>query len=185
MRTRIVAYGMKNEPEFNNVTEVPEDELVRWLFHECPVREQIFEALELSRPSCVHRKVSQNDLSLDYGPGDVDLLLVPWNNAAEATAIECKRVKYQAKAVSTGIKSPNKLRDLRHGAQQANLLVLAGFHRVFLLVLIEVDARTHPAANVLMRGLSGGQAEFVHLTLSSLDMSTTLTCKGRNMHANK
>lgn len=156
---------MKHLCEFSSVTEVPEDVLVEWVFGASPCVGMVLETLGIADTSLIFHQVTKTTLSLEDGPGDVDVLAIPRGDPARATAIECKRVKYQSSAVSSGTTTPNKLGDLEHGAKQANLLWRARFHRVFLMILIEVDARGQSTANFLTRGLSGAQAEFVHSRL--------------------
>ena len=83
-------------------------------------------------------------VSLDAVPpngaeGDIDILRCPPLRPDLATAIQVKRIKVSANALSTG--QPNKLSGLKKGVEQSNLLADLGFHQVYFYVFIVVDSR--------------------------------------------
>jgi hypothetical protein len=83
-------------------------------------------------------------VSLDGVPpngaeGDIDILRCPLLRPDLATAIQVKRIKVSATALSTG--QPNKLSGLKKGVEQSNLLADLGFHQVYFYVFIVVDSR--------------------------------------------
>jgi hypothetical protein len=83
-------------------------------------------------------------VSLDGVPpngaeGDIDILCCPMLRPDLATAIQVKRIKVSADALSTG--QPNKLSGLKKGVEQSNLLADLGFHQVYFYVFIVVDSR--------------------------------------------
>ncbi len=61
-----------------------------------------------------------------------------------------KRIKVGADTFATGL--PNKVRQLKHGILQANLLCQLGFHRTYLLIAIVTDGRERTGLNFASRG---------------------------------
>ena len=71
--------------------------------------------------------------------GDIDILRCPMDRPDLAVAIQVKRIKVSANALSTG--QPNKLSGLKKGVEQSNLPADLGFHQVYFYVFIVVDSR--------------------------------------------
>lgn len=134
-------------------TDISEDNLVRWLFTDCPaawlVREQLGIGPTAELAFRVTEPIIRNGQSL---PGDIDVMVWHESKPEHTTAIECKRIKVKPAAFAT--LRPNKLRELRKGVEQANALCQLGFHRCYLLVIVVVDGRERTDFNFAFRGLS-------------------------------
>lgn len=169
---------MNNLRNLQSVADVGEHEIVSWLFGDNPSRSRLLDELGLDANTVLYLRVSQQKLLLRDGPGDVDVLAIPQANPSQSTAIECKRIKSPAPVVAEQAGEPNKLHQLKKAVIQANLLARAGFHRVILLLVVEVDAQTQQAANLLVKGLSGRQAKRVRSasSLSALHWEVGLVC---------
>lgn len=135
-----------------SVTAASEAKAVEFLFNESSFCELLGDALGISHWQPRFR-IPRDSLGLSTGPGDIDALLVPEGNFRRAIAFECKRVKVQSDAFVDHGGVPNKLGNLPKALVQASKLVEAGFRQVFLMVVVQVDARRHPAQNWLTRGL--------------------------------
>jgi hypothetical protein len=70
---------------------------------------------------------------------DVDVLLCGRGRFEESVAYQVKRVKVSLAQLRA--KAPGKLRDLREGVRQTNLLVGIGFWKVYLYIFALIDAR--------------------------------------------
>ena len=82
--------------------------------------------------------------------GDIDILRCPMDRPDLAVAIQVKRIKISATALSTG--QPNKLSGLKKGVDQSNLLADLGFHQVYFYVFIVVDSRELNAGKFAFAG---------------------------------
>ena len=164
-------HKMHEDQQVTSVADVPEPELLRWLFLENPAGCALYEELDILRPATVRLKIGGNELGLLDGPGDVDVLILPGGCEGRAVAIECKCVKFSREMLATGQCTPNGLERLKKGAKQANLLVSAGFHRVFLLAAVKVDAASQAATNWVGKRLRGEQVKVVRDRLGSLQLS--------------
>lgn len=100
--------------------------------------------------------------------GDVDLLLVPPDRPDQATAVEIKRIKFDAKALRTG--RPNKLQELKKGLRQAKTLAEMGFWQAYLYVFVVVDSREQNRGQVTYAGLTTQQENAIDDTLASLPL---------------
>lgn len=136
----------------------------------------VAEALKLSNPHRLYLKVPGTKLELVNGPGDVDALLVAKGDCSRSVAIECKRIKFQKEAVVEVNGKPNKLGEIEKAVAQANQLAAGGFHRAFLFLIVQVDARDQPRFNPLAAGLPYRKAAAVweHPALEKLQKSVGL-----------
>jgi len=135
-----------------SVTAASEAEVVEFLFHESTFRGLLRDELGITTWQS-RFKIPRERLGISSGPGDIDVLLTPHGDARSAIAFECKRAKVQAAALIDPTGVPNKLRELPKAIRQTSELAETGFHQSFLMVIVQIDARLHPAANWLTRGL--------------------------------
>ena len=124
-----------------SVADIPESALLQML-HEDPMCRAWILPPDYTQPHYRFFDVRLPSLIERQPPlqGDIDLLIVPSNNATESLAYQFKRVKVNGATFLTG--QPNKLQEIRKLARQANLLVPLGFHRVYATILLLVDSRT-------------------------------------------
>jgi hypothetical protein len=100
--------------------------------------------------------------------GDVDLLLVPPERPDQATAVEVKRIKFDAKALRTG--RPNKLQELKKELRQAKTLGEIGFWQVYLYVFVVVDSREQNRGQETYARLTTQQESAIDDALASLQL---------------
>lgn len=123
-----------------SVAEIPEEKLVRELFSDPMCRPWIVPGdLEIDHRAAFSVPLGSLVNSWPPPEGDVDLLLARPSLPEYATAIQLKRVKVAYQAYQQG--RANKLRKIPRLAEQANLLVRLGFHRVCAVILVLVDSR--------------------------------------------
>jgi hypothetical protein len=159
-----------------SIADVDEDEIVRWLFTECPVKDCLFGELGIAIGSRFLLKVPRSNLpAMNDGPGDIDFLCSPAAMPAQSTAIECKQIKFPADVVASGrAKQVQEHIDydrqkLEKGAIQVNGLVKDAFWRAFLLVIFEVDASTTPSMNPV-KSLFGSQIASYRALINGLNL---------------
>src|SRR5688572_19876795 len=127
--------------EVRPATKVVEKELARWAFGPHSMVAYMVPWLTDARPHLVAFEVREPVLM----PGDrqsdeLDVLLWPAGDPANATAIEVKRLRVDGTTLAT--EQIGGLPGLRHGANQVNGHVRRGFSRVYLAVFVQVDGRT-------------------------------------------
>lgn len=133
------------------VTHINESNLARWLFSHPIAYTEIGAVLGLADPLCIGFEIPPQDIVPKApGPGDIDVLLCPSASPDRAVAIELKRVKIRGDTFHTQL--PGKLRELKHGVQQANLLHALGLHRTILMIAIVTDGRERVGLNFASRG---------------------------------
>ena len=134
----------------DDVTTQSEDMIVRWLL--ASWRDLLLGELGVSPNDFV--AVSVRDPVIERGqskPGDIDLLICEENRPDLAIGIQCKRVK--VRALSPEQDDYNKLPDVGGGVKQANFQRRnLGFHRNYLMIVIETYGRSRSTNNVLFRG---------------------------------
>lgn len=146
-----------------SVTDVSENEILRFVLTGVPSH-SVAEELHLEdwEPRFL---VPTNKLGLTGCPGDIDAILVSNKDYEHPSAIECKRIKFKANSVIHDGERANKLNQLAKAVRQTNGLLRMGFSRVFLLVVVQVDARQQPMGNWLCKGLSGPQSKLVERSI--------------------
>jgi hypothetical protein len=121
-----------------SISDIEEGSLVEQLLADPSLRSNLLAIQGIPPDPLYFQKVD-----LDGAPGgvltDVDILLCAPGQPESAVAIEAKRVKVGANALRR--RRPNKLRELKKGVQQANLLAQIGFSQVYFFVLVVVDSR--------------------------------------------
>lgn len=134
----------------DDVTTQSEDMIVRWLL--ASWRDLLLGELGVSPNDFF--AVSVRDPVIERGqskPGDIDLLICEENRPDLAIGIQCKRVK--VRALSPEQDDYNKLPDVGGGVKQANFQRRnLGFHRNYLMIVIETYGRSRSTNNVLFRG---------------------------------
>ncbi|MFO1076690.1 MAG: hypothetical protein U1E73_03080 [Planctomycetota bacterium] len=134
-----------------SVSEIHESPILAWILGQGAVRSL------LTRKMCVDSQ-SQDFLGIagpviekpTAVPGDVDWLAIPPGHPEVSIAVECKRVKVVPTA--NGRDRVNKIPSLGRGVVQANGLAGLGFHRCFLMVIVEADGRTRTEFGHPFRG---------------------------------
>jgi hypothetical protein len=144
-------YGNYGDSDDDDVTGERESEILKWLMgssfrnlllSELGVGNDVFVGHDVVRP------VIENPQAK---PGDIDLLICDGYRAAQAIAFQCKRVK--VKAINQDDDNVNKLSDITGGVKQANFQRNAlGFHRNYLVILIESHGSKRSGNNVFFRG---------------------------------
>ena len=123
-----------------SVADIPEEELVRELFSDPMCQAWIAPGdLELDHRAAFSVSLRSLVTTSPQPEGDVDLLLARPSLPERATAIQLKRVKIAHQSYREG--RANKLKKIPRLAQQTNLLVDLGFHRVCAVILVVVDSR--------------------------------------------
>lgn len=143
-----------------SLAEIPESELLRTLHGNTMCRawllppgyqKSYYPFFDVPLPSLFERMPPQR--------GDIDLLIVPSGNPEEGLAYQFKRVKVTETTYFT--ERPNKLREIRKLAKQANLLAAIGFHEVRATILVLVDSRLIGGPNPWLKFAPPAVAEAV------------------------
>lgn len=137
----------------DDVTKQEEEQILRWIlsssareffFQELGIKPNPFVALSVRHPVIEHGY---------FKPGDIDILICDRDRADLAIGIQCKRVK--VRALSDEVDDCNKIPDITGGIKQVNLQrEHLGFHRNYLMIVIETYGRGRSSSNVLFRGPS-------------------------------
>ena len=137
----------------DDVTKQEEEQILRWIlsssareffFQELGIKPNPFVALSVRHPVIEHGH---------FKPGDIDILICDQDRADQAIGIQCKRVK--VRALSDEVDDCNKIPDITGGIKQVNLQrEHLGFHRNYLMIVIETNGRSRSSNNVLFRGPS-------------------------------
>lgn len=134
-----------------SVVDMAEASIVRWLLGHPEARTLLYSQAQLDLKSLDRLSVGRPLIAkANAKPGDVDWLCVPASQPHLAVALECKRVK--VRAVGTRDDQVNKIADLGRGVAQANGLADMGFHRSFLMVIVQTDGRTRRDLGQIFRG---------------------------------
>lgn len=148
-------YGDYEGIDEDEVTGESESEILKWLMASS-FRDLLLSELGVGADAFVAHDVVRPVIENSQGkPGDIDLLICDGGRADQAVALQCKRVK--VRALNQDDDDINKLPDISGGVKQANLQrENLGFHRNYLLILIEAYGRKRSGNNTLSRGPSGG-----------------------------
>lgn len=134
-----------------SVVDVHEGVIVRWLLGQPAVRSLLYSHAHLDPKNTDHLGVGRPVIEKAHAkPGDVDWLCIGQCQPYSAVAFECKRVK--VKAVGPGDDHINKIEDLGRGVAQASGLADMGFHRAFLMIIIQADGRRRQDLGQVFRG---------------------------------
>jgi hypothetical protein len=146
-------YGGYDDLDDDDVTKEGESEILRWLV-ESRAKDLLLAELNVGSRAFIAQSVKQPVIEHSQGkPGDIDLLICDNYLAERAIAIQCKRVK--VKAINHKDDDLNKLSDITGGVTQANFQRSnLGFHRNYLMIIIEAYGRRRVENNVLFRGPS-------------------------------
>lgn len=144
-------YSNYDDSSDDDVTKEGEDEILRWLLSSS-ARNLILTELGAGARAFVAHSVRQPVIeNSQTKPGDIDLLICEDGRADLAIAIQCKRVK--VRALNQADDDLNKLPDLTKGVKQANFQRNnLGFHRNYLLIVMEAYGRKRSGSNTLFRG---------------------------------
>jgi hypothetical protein len=153
------------ELKHKSLAEIPEPELVKRLVDDPVLLSDLLAVKGIPSHSVPHTRVPFAGLPGD-ARGDVDLLLVDPSAPHQATAVEVKRVKFDAEALRTG--RPNGLQGLKKGLRQAGTLAGIGFWQPYLYAVVVVDSRERNAGRITFEGLSPDQERAVDAFLESL-----------------
>ena len=164
--------GFMNVPRLtqDSIADIPEDELVGRLLSDQHWRSGLIELEGIPRGALDRQKVPL-DTAPGHFSGDVDVLLCAQGRPEQAVAFEWKRIKFGKSALRTGM--PNKLREYNKAVQQANRLAAVGFWKVYLYIVVVIDAREQNSGKISYEGLSS--------RLKSL-VRSVVTPKGLDQH---
>ena len=142
-------YGDLND---DNVTKQREEEILGWILSSPEGRSVLLQELGVGTDAFVALSVRQPIIERrNFKPGDIDLLICERNRADLAIGIQCKRVKVTA--LNQQDDQCNKLPDITGGIKQVNLQrEKLGFHRNYLMIVIETFGRNRSDSTVLFRG---------------------------------
>jgi hypothetical protein len=146
-------YSGYDDLDDDDVTKEGEGEILRWLI-ESNAKDLLLGELNVGSSAFIAQSVKQPIVENPQGkPGDIDLLICDDYQAERAIAIQCKRVK--VRALNQTDDDLNKLSDITGGVTQANFQRSnLGFHRNYLMIIMEADGRRRDENNVLFRGPS-------------------------------
>jgi len=150
-KTELFNESDKSDP---SVTKLTEQEIVKWIFDNHGIRDLIIEEIY---------SLSDKDLSIKLGVkepllnkdeqkiiGDIDVVIIPKNNPEKTIIIEFKRVKVST-LIDKSVKV-NKISTIRKkGFSQIKKLRKFNYHKTYLGVIIEDDARNVKSANTILR----------------------------------
>lgn len=152
----------KNDSSITNLTE---QEMVKWLFNNDGVNqiisedlcnadaEDIYFALEVSEP--LLNKEDQKII------GDIDAILIPKNNPEKSVIIEFKRIKINT-SINQIVKA-NKIQTTKNkGFSQIKKLRKFNYYKTYLGVIIEDDARNVNSANTIIRDSEGSDVDSIY-----------------------
>lgn len=146
-------YGDYCELNDDDVTNQGEEQIIRWILSSSG-KGLLLQELGVERDAFVALSVRQPIIPPgQFKPGDIDLIVCGDHRADQAIGIQCKRVK--VKAFNQEEDDYNKLPDVTGGIKQVNLQrKKLGFHRNYLMIVIETYGRQRTGSNVLFRGPS-------------------------------
>jgi hypothetical protein len=144
-------YGDYRDLNDDNVTKQAEEQILKWILSSSG-RELLFKELGVTPNPFVALSVAHPIIERGHSkPGDIDMLICDRNRADLAIGIQCKRVK--VRALSNEADDCNKVSDITGGIKQVNLQrEHLGFHRNYLMIVIETYGRSRSNRNVLFRG---------------------------------
>lgn len=134
----------------DDVTHQSEEMILRWLL--ASWRDLLLGELGANPSDFVGISVKHPVIQRGQSkPGDIDLLICGENRPELAIGIQCKRVK--VRALNPDDDDFNKLPDVAGGVRQANFQRRSlGFHRNYLMIVIETFGRNRSTNSVLFRG---------------------------------
>jgi hypothetical protein len=147
-----------------SIAEIPEDELVERLLSDPLWPHEMFKLHGLPREGQFKQRVLLNTAPGEFKT-DADVILCDPHSPHEAVAYEIKRIKFGVSALRPGGK-PNKLHEFQKAVQQANRLAKIGFWKVYLYVIVVVDAREQNAGKITYQGLSSQLKSMVASVIS-------------------
>ena len=110
--------------------------------------------------------------------GDIDILLYNPEEPQHSVAIEVKRMKFSSEAIDS--LRPNKIHELKKGAEQANRLARVGLSQAYFYAFIMVDSRTRNADQNAWAGTSMEAKELIRKVtdeaLYALDSRVGMYC---------
>lgn len=122
------------------ITTWDEPAVAEWLFLDPAPAWTLGQWLHLPSPRLTRFRMPTRPFPRAHlGPGDIDVLAVHPTRPDRAVAFECKRITVRPEVFDTEFPPPSKLPDFTGGYEQANRLRRMGFHRVFLLGIVEID----------------------------------------------
>ncbi len=145
-----------NESDKNDssVTELTEQEIVKWIFDKYELRDVITEQIcsLLAKDVDYRLEVKEPLLNKDEQKiiGDIDAVLIPKNNPEQTVIIEFKRIKVSTLTDNT-VKT-NKISTTRKkGFSQIKKLRKFNYYKTYLGIIIEDDSRNVNSPNTILR----------------------------------
>lgn len=148
--SNILNFFSDSSQDDESVTEMNEDQIVKWLFKNSSFYnffvEQFFE-----NPKNVKTFFNLESPFTEKSkkPGDIDILLVDKDSPEKTIAFECKRVK----ALSSISESPkvNGIAKIKGGVTQVQFYKKLGFHQIYLMIILLDDGRHYNSPNIIFR----------------------------------
>jgi len=156
-----ISFFTESNDQDASVTLMSEDQAIRWLFNNSPIKDIFIDGFFLE-PSYVVPFFGLREPFTDVHkkPGDIDLLLVDERFPNSTIAFECKRVK--AISIDADNAKVNNINGIRHGVIQANKYQSLGFHKSYLMIIMLEDSRTLDAGNAMMRNSKSEDVEKIY-----------------------
>lgn len=149
-----IKFFNESDKEDSSITELTEQEIVKWIFDKYELRDVITEQIcglrakdtdyELEVKEPLLNKEEQKKI------GDIDAVLIPKNNVEQTVIIEFKRIKVST-LKDNSVKA-NKISTTRKkGFSQIKKLCKFDYHKTYLGIIIEDDSRNVKSPNTILR----------------------------------
>jgi len=150
-KTEFFNESNKSDP---SVTELTEQEIVKWIFDNYDIRNIIIEEIYglSDKDLTIKLEVKEPLLNKDDQKiiGDIDVVIIPKNNPEKTIIIEFKRVKVST-LTGKSVRA-NKIPTIRKkGFSQIKKLRKFNYYKTYLGVIIEDNARNVESANTILR----------------------------------
>ncbi|MEO4005055.1 hypothetical protein [Flavobacterium sp. CAU 1735] len=139
-----------NDENDESVTEMTEDQIIKWLFANSSFRSIFYETLfEDYKTVKYFTEVTHPFTTKNKKPGDIDVLLVDPSHPEKTIVFECKRVKCISQDDQTT--KINNLQKIKKGVVQAEFYKNLGFYQSYLMIILLDDGRKYNTPNILFR----------------------------------
>lgn len=153
---------VENKVEFFNesvenessVTELSEQQIVKWIFDKYELRDIIAEQICGLTAKEIDFKLEVKEPLLNKTEqkiiGDIDAVIIPKNNITKTVIIEFKRIKISTLKDKT-VKVNKISTTQKKGFSQVKKLSKFNYHKTYLGIIIEDDSRNVSSANTILR----------------------------------
>jgi hypothetical protein len=144
----------KSNKNDSSVTDLTEQEIVKWIFNNYDIRNTIIKEIygSLEKEFTIKLEVKEPLINKEEQKiiGDIDAVIIPKNNPEKTVIIEFKRIKVST-LTDKSVKI-NKIPAIRKkGFLQIKKLRKFNYYKTYLGVIIEDDARNVESANTILR----------------------------------